>query len=230
MPKIKMPKSAPSIDMTPMVDLAFLLVTFFMLSANFRTNEPVDVSTPSSISDKEVPNKHIIMVTVDKDGLLYFNATGEKTREMMLKAMMQKYGVQLSKEEQEEFLAISSFGCPMSKLRSYLDAENGERKDMSRWGGIPADSTAGRNELKDWIYSAHAAALETGKAEYEEEASKTKEKLKVDDFKPKFVLKVDGKAQYVRAKRAIDTFRDLNINNLYFVTSLEKNPNEKKPE
>ncbi|MFM1898639.1 MAG: hypothetical protein RL577_879, partial [Bacteroidota bacterium] len=35
MPKVKMPKSSPSLDMTPMVDLAFLLVTFFMLTSSF---------------------------------------------------------------------------------------------------------------------------------------------------------------------------------------------------
>jgi len=46
MPKIKMPKSNPSLDMTPMVDLAFLLVTFFMLTASARVSEPVVVDTP----------------------------------------------------------------------------------------------------------------------------------------------------------------------------------------
>ena len=55
MPKIKMPKGTPSIDMTPMVDLAFLLVTFFMLTASFRNAEPVTVETPSSISYKIIP-------------------------------------------------------------------------------------------------------------------------------------------------------------------------------
>jgi len=67
MPKIKMPKGSPTIDMTPMVDLAFLLVTFFMLTASFRNAEPVTVETPSSISDKIIP-KNVLMVTLDRDG------------------------------------------------------------------------------------------------------------------------------------------------------------------
>src|SRR6188768_3432518 len=99
MPKIKMPRSAPSIDMTPMVDLAFLLVTFFMLSANFKSNEPVDISTPSSISDKEVPLKSLVMVSVDKEGYIYFNCTGEETRKLLLDQMSVKYNVQFTKEQ-----------------------------------------------------------------------------------------------------------------------------------
>ena len=55
MANIKAPKGSPTIDMTPMVDLAFLLVTFFMLAANFRSDEPVQVDTPSSIANAEIP-------------------------------------------------------------------------------------------------------------------------------------------------------------------------------
>ena len=87
MPKLKIPKSSPAIDMTPMVDLAFLLVTFFMLAASFRPSEPVTVTTPSSVSDKVIP-ENMIMVTVAEDGKVYFNLTGAEARKEALKNMM----------------------------------------------------------------------------------------------------------------------------------------------
>ncbi|MBI3240414.1 MAG: biopolymer transporter ExbD [Flavobacteriia bacterium] len=224
MAKLNMPKSAPSIDMTPMVDLAFLLVTFFMLAANFKSDDPVQVSTPSSISDKEVPQKHMIMVTVDPDGRIFFGATGEETKKQIIATMIEKRGLKLNKKQVEEFVKISSFGCDIAQLPAYLDHTSIERQQL-KWT-IPADST--NNQLREWINVAHQAALNTGKKEYEDESSKTKDKLEVNDYKPIFVLKVDGKAQYAKAKRVIETFRDLNINNLHFVTSLEENPYKKQ--
>jgi len=225
MPKIKMPKGAPSIDMTPMVDLAFLLVTFFMLSANFRSDD-VTVSTPSSISDKEVPKKHMITVTIDENGRAYFGATDEGTREGMLKLMMKQHNLNLTKDQVEEFLSISSVGCPIQQLPQYIDASTNDRQ--KNFPGVPSDST--NNQLKEWIRAGQMAALKTGEDEYKSESEKTADKLDVKDFKPIFVLKVDGKAHYAQAKTAIDTFRDLNINNLNFVTSLEENPyNKQKP-
>ena len=49
MPKVKVHRTSPSLDMTPMVDLAFLLVTFFMLPASPSQEEKLIVETPSSI-------------------------------------------------------------------------------------------------------------------------------------------------------------------------------------
>jgi hypothetical protein len=46
----------------------------------------------------------------------------------------------------------------------------------------------------------------------------------INDFKHKFILKVDGKAVYLHAQNVINTFRDLNLNNLNFITAGEKAP------
>jgi hypothetical protein len=87
--------------------------------------------------------------------------------------------------------------------------------------GIPLDST--NNQLKDWINYGNIAALNTGKTAYEE-AKLNGEAPEINDFKPKFILRVDGKAVYVHAQHAIDVFRDLNLNNLNFITSMEQAP------
>jgi biopolymer transport protein ExbD len=219
MPKIKMPKSTPSIDMTPMVDLAFLLVTFFMLSASFRSNEPVEVDVPTSISDHIIP-ENIVMVTIDKGGRVFFNMSDPEARRELLQNMSAKYKTALSQKQMDEFVYMSTFGCSMQELPTYLSLESEKRK-MFNTVGIPSDST--KNQLKDWIFYGNIAALNTGKTAYEEAKMKG-DSPEVNDFKPKFILKVDGKAAYVHAQNVISTFRDLHLNNLNFVTSMEAAP------
>ena len=219
MPKIKVPKHSPSIDMTPMVDLAFLLVTFFMLAANFRSNEPVDVETPSSISQKIIP-ENVLMVTIDKGGRLFVNLSHTEARKEMLLNMSAKYKVPFSEKQIETFAGMSSFGCSMKELPKYIDMKGEERKTFPTIG-IPTDSL--KNELKDWIYYGNIAALNTGQTKFLEAEMKG-DKPNANDFKPKFILKVDGKAAYLYAQKVIDIFRDLNLNNLNFITAGEKAP------
>ncbi len=222
MAEINKPKGSPSIDMTPMVDLAFLLVTFFMLAATFRTDEPVEVSIPSSIGDKDIPEKTLVLVTVDKGGRIFFSCTGEEVRKKVVAQMAAKYKVPLSEDNIKEFARITSIGCSMSQLPQYLSLDGEGRKQFPTETGIPSDSL--HNELKDWINFANREMLDYGKKMFEEESSKqgkSEAPLKPEDYKPKFVLKAAMDAEYVRVKSAIETFRDLNLNNLNFITSQE---------
>ena len=69
MPKVKVPRKSTSIDMTAMTDVAFLLLTFFMLATKFKPDEPVVVDTPSSVSQIKLPETDIMQLTIDKEWL-----------------------------------------------------------------------------------------------------------------------------------------------------------------
>jgi biopolymer transport protein ExbD len=219
MPKIKMPKSTPSIDMTPMVDLAFLLVTFFMLAASFRSSEPVEVDVPSSISDKIIP-ENVVLVTIDRGGRVFFNMSDPEGRRELLMNMAAKYKVGFSEEQISKFTFMSSFGCTMQELPAYIDMPADARKNLNT-KGIPLDST--NNQLRDWVYFGNIAALNSGRTAFEEAKSKG-DSPDPNDFKPKFTLRVDNKALYVHAQNVINVFRDLDLNNLNFITSMEMAP------
>ena len=65
MPKVKVQRKSTAIDMTAMTDVAFLLLTFFMLTSNFTVKEPAQVSPPSSISEIKIPETDIFTILVD---------------------------------------------------------------------------------------------------------------------------------------------------------------------
>ena len=62
-----------SIDMTPMVDVAFLLLIFFMTTTSFKPPEQVSVALPGSKSEIHVPETKTIILTVNKDGETYIS-------------------------------------------------------------------------------------------------------------------------------------------------------------
>jgi biopolymer transport protein ExbD len=71
-------KASTRIDMTPMVDLAFLLITFFMLTSSFNKPKTMEVNMPDKNEDPEknkekVSEKQTLTVIMgDKDKVYYF--------------------------------------------------------------------------------------------------------------------------------------------------------------
>ncbi len=71
MPKVKKKRVGVKLDMTPMVDVAFLLLTFFMLTTTFKPQEDVEILVPGSHSAIKLPTTSVMTVFVDKGGEVY---------------------------------------------------------------------------------------------------------------------------------------------------------------
>src|ERR1043165_7420341 len=151
MAKVKMHRSTPSIDMTPMVDLAFLLVTFFMLTATATPDEPVQVSIPSSVSEMPIPESNMIVITISKDNKVFFTIDGQYTRSQMLERVGTEYNIAFTPEETHDFAVLTSFGLPVTSIKEFLALDREERKQVNQ-PGIPVDSL--NNQLKNWILQA----------------------------------------------------------------------------
>lgn len=200
MPKVKIPRKSTSIDMTAMTDVAFLLLTFFMLTTKFKPDEPVQVDTPSSISDKLLPETDIIQILVDGDGRVFFGIDGQPTRASMLEKMAKRKNITFTDEERAKFSLLSTFGVPASNLKQFLALSPDERNALKQ-PGIPIDST--NNELGEWVLYARQS-------------------------NPKFriAIKGDRDASFPVVKRVFDILQERQINKFNFITSLEGAPQE----
>ena len=154
MSKIKSAPKSPRIDMTPMVDMFAVILTFFILTATVKPPETAQVDVPFSISEKTVPTFNLMTVILDKDGKVFFNVdNGPDTllqfRAKILSEMGNRYGIEFSEAELTKFAKLNSeFGLPIFEMKSFLAAKNqGERDKLQ--DGIPIDSTD--NQLASWI-------------------------------------------------------------------------------
>lgn len=210
MGKIKLPRSAPSLDMTPMVDLAFLLVTFFMLTAKFRQNENVKVDTPSSHSDI-ILKDNILLVTIDTGGRVFFHVDGQDVRKFLFNEMCSKYQVAHNDNDVKRFQVMTSFGEPMSQLINYVRSDETVREKMDReTQGIPMDST--NNELSNWILNGWNIKLNW----------ENNNKIPDENRLKRATIKADGKTNYKVIKKVIKVFQDNNINQFNLITNLEQ--------
>jgi biopolymer transport protein ExbD len=90
MARIKVPRKSTAIDMTAMCDVAFLLLTFFILTAKFKTEDPIHVDTPASTMKVPVPDDNMATLTVGDKGKVFFGVAGVDVRKLTLEEMGKK--------------------------------------------------------------------------------------------------------------------------------------------
>jgi biopolymer transport protein ExbD len=194
MPKVKVPRKSTSVDMTAMTDVAFLLLTFFMLATQFKPDEPVSVNAPSSVAEVPLPETDIMTITISEDGRVFFSMEGQQYKAELLKKMSVIKGVSFTPEEIQTFSLMSSFGVPFKELRSVINTKVEDRGKLNQ-SGIPSDST--NNELADWIWQARLA-----------------------NNMVRVAIKGDQNANFPVVKQVIATLQEKKVNRFNFITNL----------
>jgi biopolymer transport protein ExbD len=154
MPRVKVARKSTAIDMTAMCDVAFLLLTFFILTAKPRTEDPVPVDVPASSVEMPIPDDNVLLLTIGQ-GKVFFTVDGNDIRKQTLTQMGEKYNVPFTAAEKNLFAGIPVFGVPMNQMKSFL-ALDAEQRRAYKQPGIPVDTMA-TNELSDWIREARKA-------------------------------------------------------------------------
>jgi len=201
MPKIKLPTKSPHIDMTPMVDLFSVVLTFLMLTATMRQQEPAPVDTPYSISEKPTPDFNTMTLLLSTDDRVFLNLdngpdTLLKFRPKVLAEMGKRYNIEFTDAELRTFEKYpSSMGVPILKMKEFLAAKDTKEKSVFQTG-IPIDSTD--NQLALWI-------LFTRQVNPNVQAC----------------IKGDSKTGFPIVKKVLDILQDKNVNRFNLITSLE---------
>jgi biopolymer transport protein ExbD len=205
MSKHKLPRKSTHIDMTAMCDVAFLLLTFFMLATKFKPDEPVVVKTPSSTSEIILPENSILL-TVDSKGQVFFDYDNKNAKKALINTVSQEKGLNLTEEEKSAFVNGASFGLPFNQMKQYLSIPPMEQK-MFAFTGIPVDTSyvAATNELGYWIQAARTAGQDEG-------------------HPPRICIKCDASTAYPKVKDVIKTLTKNNIDRFNLLTSLEAVP------
>lgn len=85
MPKFKKARVSVKIDMTPMVDVAFLLLTFFMLTTVFNKPQTMEINLPPEETTVEVAESNLLTLRVDSTGTIYWNIGTEPPKMVAFK-------------------------------------------------------------------------------------------------------------------------------------------------
>ncbi|NML19275.1 biopolymer transporter ExbD [Pseudoflavitalea sp. G-6-1-2] len=158
MPRVKVPRKSTSVDMTAMCDVAFLLLSFFILTTKFKASDALAVTTPKSVSTKVVDNKNVVLITMDKEGKAYISLGDEDKdeKEAVIDLIDQWKGLSLTAAEKKSWLAPSSYiGVPFSQLKSFLQLTPDQVKNFKS-PGIPVTDTA-NNEMEMWVRAVQSA-------------------------------------------------------------------------
>jgi biopolymer transport protein ExbD len=207
MPSVKIPRKSTATDMTPFVDVAFLILSFFMLATKFKPPEPVEISTPKSVSSDKLKEQDAVMIEMDNKGRVFFSLTTQKSGEEsnglkknVIQNINQTRNLGLSQTEINNFVKNTIIGVPFAKLKSYLGGSDAQR--IASFEGVPVLDSA-NNELATWVAASQIA---------------------FQGRKMNFMIKGDNSAKYPSFKGVIEAMRRNEVFKYQLITDPESVP------
>lgn len=206
MPKVNIQKKSTDTDMTPFVDIAFLILSFFIMATKIKAPEPVKTTPPSSVSSKTLPSNESVLITMGENSDVFFSILSEDDPEVAPKLIADinaKRNLNLTPAQMNNFARTSIIGTPFAQLGTLLSLPDDKRNTIKQTGIPYSDSL--NNELVWWIGSAKAAFANGQR-------------------RVKFLIKGDEKAKYPAFEAVIDALKRNDELKYYLVTSLEEPP------
>lgn len=202
MAKVKLPRKSTSIDMTAMCDVAFLLLTFFMLTTKFKPQELAQINIPASTAQIPIPDKNILMIQVTQEGKVFMGVDDQNTRESWLAKMKERYKLpDMTTDQVTNFKLLDAFGMPVEQLPQFLSM-NAEQRNSIKQPGIEMDST--NNQLGELLLAARQSNPEL-----------------------RIAIKADASTDYDKVNKVIQTLQDRKVNKFNLITST-RGPGETK--
>jgi biopolymer transport protein ExbD len=122
MRKIKPKRLGVLIDMTPLVDVAFLLLTFFMLTTQFKPPEEVTIDLPSSNSQFKLPESDVMIISISQDRRIFLGLDSQILRRRLFgKENELKPSIEVPKERLADMLIQARTANP--KLRTVIKGD-----------------------------------------------------------------------------------------------------------
>ncbi|RQP08968.1 MAG: biopolymer transporter ExbD [Chryseobacterium sp.] len=199
MARVKPKRHGVFVDMTAMTDVAFLLLTFFILTTQFKEPDAESITTPTSISEQVLDDKNLMTIIITPDGRYYFTPVDNNAeRAQLLDKMAAKYNMSFSPQDRVEFVKAASFAAPMNQLKSYLELPEDQRTKVA---GASIPMTDNNQQLIDWV----------------------KYTLEINP-EAQLAIKGDAEAQYPKFKALFEGLRDIDFYKFVLITSPEARP------
>ncbi len=194
MAKAKIARKSTAIDMTAMCDVAFLLLTFFMLTTKFRPQELAQINIPASTAQIPIPDANILLIQVSEKGNVFMGVDDQNTRVSMLSKLKERYNLpEFSAEQVNAFKTLDAFGMPVEQLPQFLSMKADQRNAVTQ-PGILMDST--NNQLGEMVLAARQSNPEL-----------------------RIAIKADANTDYEKVNKVIQTLQERKVNKFNLITS-----------